>query len=539
MIANRRPMGKVSAAAPGSTGTSADAGADKVVAQLNWRATAAVLGSLTLIGLTYVWIISAGKMTAWPSYSGYYDMLADAFLHGQTSLLVKPDPNLLALPDPYDPQANAKYRMHDALLYNGKYYLYWGPAPAVLVAAFKRLTGIPHLGDEYLVFAFIFGTVVFSALLMNAFRRHLFPDSPWWLPALGTLVAGLGTPMPFILARAAVYEAAICAGQFFLIGGLYWAFAALQTHRLSIGRLFLAGACLALAPASRVSLALAVPAVALLLLGRIFQTMRRDKRLNAVPLAAFCAPLLAGAVALGSYNHVRFGSWSEFGTRYQLAGVNIKAFADSSPLMSVAYVAPNLYNYLLRPMAMGPTFPFVTARWSDDPLAYPSFVHRPPTYSTEAVAGVLRAVPFVWLAIFAPLGTMWQLVETRRRGWPRGDPDRLKASSLAWITLCLLSAGILAVIPALLIPGATMRYLADGTPVLVLLATLGGQHGHAVLRSVQLAQRAWLSALLSLVTASVLVGLLLGMTGYSNHFEKFNPDLFRGLTQTLSFGRLE
>jgi hypothetical protein len=37
-----------------------------------------------------------------------YDMLADAFLHGHTHLSVEPNPELLALPDPYDTEAHAK-----------------------------------------------------------------------------------------------------------------------------------------------------------------------------------------------------------------------------------------------------------------------------------------------------------------------------------------------------------------------------------------------------------------------------------------------
>ena len=51
------------------------------------------------------------------------------------SLPVEPDPHLLALPNPYRP--NAPYRLHDASLYKGKYYLDFGthagadPFPAV------------------------------------------------------------------------------------------------------------------------------------------------------------------------------------------------------------------------------------------------------------------------------------------------------------------------------------------------------------------------------------------------------------------------
>src|SRR5262249_46036284 len=62
-----------------------------------------------------------------------YPLLTDAFRAGQTSLRVQPPAALLALPDPFDPVANASLRLHDASLYHGKYYLYFGPTPALVL----------------------------------------------------------------------------------------------------------------------------------------------------------------------------------------------------------------------------------------------------------------------------------------------------------------------------------------------------------------------------------------------------------------------
>src|SRR5688572_9015456 len=83
---------------------------------------------LLIIFSVHVWIISAGHLwpTEWPVYGSYYGQLTDALLRGQLHLIEAPDPRLLALPDPYDPVANKPFRYHDAALYDGKYYLYWG-----------------------------------------------------------------------------------------------------------------------------------------------------------------------------------------------------------------------------------------------------------------------------------------------------------------------------------------------------------------------------------------------------------------------------
>ena len=104
-----------------------------------------------LPGLAFVAVAVVHGVVAWVGgparnwhgqTSEYYALLTDAFLAGQTSLLVQPAAELLALPNPYDPIANGRFRLHDATLYHGKYYLYFGPTPAiVLFLPYKVLTG--------------------------------------------------------------------------------------------------------------------------------------------------------------------------------------------------------------------------------------------------------------------------------------------------------------------------------------------------------------------------------------------------------------
>src|SRR5262249_45010424 len=108
------------------------------------RGRLALLLAVVLICLVQVWVVSAGRMVSWPpipQYKDVYAPLGEAFLHGQTSLLERPAPELLALPNPYDCEANRPYRLHDRSLYQGRYYLYWGPVPALLAAAVSLVGG--------------------------------------------------------------------------------------------------------------------------------------------------------------------------------------------------------------------------------------------------------------------------------------------------------------------------------------------------------------------------------------------------------------
>lgn len=112
---------------------------------------------------------------------GYHQMQAEAFLAGRLSLAVKPAPELLALPDSYDPAANAPYRVHDLSLYRGKYYMYWGPAPALLwFAPFRILTGF-HFSENMATALFCWGWVALSCLLLVRWRQQYLPQTPFWM----------------------------------------------------------------------------------------------------------------------------------------------------------------------------------------------------------------------------------------------------------------------------------------------------------------------------------------------------------------------
>ncbi|HXQ79978.1 MAG TPA: hypothetical protein VN775_01610, partial [Opitutaceae bacterium] len=83
----------------------------------------------------------------------HYEYLVDGFLKGQTSLSVEPAPELLRLRDPYDPSQNRPWQLWDASLYRGKYYLYFGPTPVLVMLPWRVVTG-HHLPQRLAVAVF-------------------------------------------------------------------------------------------------------------------------------------------------------------------------------------------------------------------------------------------------------------------------------------------------------------------------------------------------------------------------------------------------
>src|SRR5512135_1281836 len=226
-----------------------------VTHRLGILATASVLLALAV----YVFFLSAGSWTNWPVKSRYYDNLGTAFRAGRLDLNIQPTAALMALPDPYEPSlrdsnpeihAFVDHDVWDLAFYKGKFYVYWGPGPAVLLA-FVKLFYAGAIGDQYLAFVFLAGLLVFSTLLILRLRRAFYEDVPVSLVVTGILVAALVCPIPWMVNRAAIYEATIASGQFFLIGGLYLAFTGMERQPRSYARLLLATAFWAIAATSR------------------------------------------------------------------------------------------------------------------------------------------------------------------------------------------------------------------------------------------------------------------------------------------------
>jgi hypothetical protein len=80
-----------------------------------------------------------------------------------------------------------------------------------------------------------------------------------------------------------------------------------------------------------------------------------------------------------------------------------------------------------------------------------------------------------------------------------------------------------------------MRYLADVSPCLALLASLGLWQGYSALGQRAFWRRIFSLSATALAVYTCLVGLLLAVTGYLSRFEHLNPDLFERLTRLFTW----
>jgi hypothetical protein len=466
----------------------------------------AVASLSTAIIFVYVWYVSIGLWTSWPNEMSYYNLLAAAFHNGQTAVDVAPEPALLALENPFEPRTREGIPLlWDATLYNGKYYLYWGPTPALLLAFFK-LFSPQDVGDKVITFLFTVGTFLFAVLLILELWKKYFTDTPRWAILLGIACMGLVNPMLYILIEARIYEAAIISGQFFLLGGLYWLFTAFDTS--SRARFALSGLFLALAVGSRTTL---VPAIAFLSLTMLVWAVktRRDKVITLT--LTFALPLVIGAMSYGWYNLARFGSAAEFGLRYQITSYNLYESLDET--FSPAYIPPNVYKTLFNSLERREIFPYYfPTRWSGpDALEreYPRFY----LLLGEGITGILVASPFLIFAFPAWLN---------------------KDKNFRWIVLALTGSSLLTFLMLQIFFFTTMRYLLDLIPALSLLAVTGFWQ---LLSQSKPSRLLWWTLSITgivLVAYSIVISLILPISGHMEAFRVFNPELLKQLSWTFN-----
>ena len=487
------------------------------------------------IELTYVFLVSVGLWTEWPRTTQYYDALAQSFIHGEVALPIEPSPLLANLDDPYDPIERQDIPiLYDASFYHGKYYLYWGPAPAVATAVWKLITNT-SVGDEHIVFIAVNTISVFSVLIVFHLKRKYYPTMPAWLQFASILIVTTSHPLLWVLNSPSIYPAAIASGQALLVAGLYFAIPVIDGVHGRVWRFALIGILWSLALASRLTLTGAVGVLSISIVLRLVSQCRSKGAF--VRTTAFVLPLLIGFSLMGLYNHARFGSIFETGFRYQVGKLNEGLKVDEGSFFDAGYLLPNAVYYLIAPLRFRSSFPFIRPLWEEWP-ALSALLERlqiPSAHHVESVTGLLFSMPTILFSGYLILDFI--------RRWLSPSPHTLRVSSSTGFIRnrqfgrtfgLILLAGLVAGTPTGLFYWVTNRFLLDSVPLLAITAAVGAW---SIYDSGQMypLRRAFVASLVWLVVIIALVeGFLLAMTGDWTRFDDLNPVAWKSLTEFFS-----
>ncbi len=278
------------------------------------RPLVAAGAALVVYAAFALWHGDPGGVSPFP----YYQYLADAFLHGQTSLRLTP-------PD-----------THDLSVFEGKLHLYWGPFPALLLVPFVAVWGVRFSDVAFTVLLGALDVALVAVLLRAAVAgRRVRLDRV----RRGALVT--------CFAFGSVHLTLAPFGRVWFTGQLI-GFAALGLAYLAAIRL--RGPAGALAAGLALSAALATrPHLVVAGVWPVWALLSKEptgrRRLGV--LAAMALPVLAAVALLGAYDVARFGSLLETGLRFhRMGGVFVDDFARYGAF-SLHYLPRNVFYELL------------------------------------------------------------------------------------------------------------------------------------------------------------------------------------------------
>ena len=284
-------------------------------------------GAALLAGLVYL-LVSAypgGRLLS-QSFQPFYNYLADAFLHGQTWLRIVP---------PY---------VDDLVFFNGRFFLYWAPFPAIVLVPFVAIFGVKLNDVFYTVLIAAFNVGLVAQLLRAACRAEFLKLSNTQRAILVFFFA-FGT-VHFMLAQ---YGRVWYTGQ--IIGFTCTLLAYLSAFSLRGGKAwFFTGLALAGAFLTRNQMVFTgiFPAVYLLHREKPWSCGRVIRKLLWAAL-----PLAAAVLFYLFYNQERFGNPMDVGLAYiPYSGVYLTAFQRYG-FFNLHYVPINFYyHYIFYPFPL-------------------------------------------------------------------------------------------------------------------------------------------------------------------------------------------
>lgn len=303
------------------------------------------LPAMILAGIIFTGI-SATAGAPWRlSTAPYYNFLADALLHGQLHLRIIPENTI------------------DLSFFQGRYYLYWGPLPALFSIPWVALFGTGASDVLQTLFFSALNVGVLAVVLKAAADRDVIRSTPVQRAML-VLFFALGTAYTPVTASGHVWQMAQVESILFAYLGYLAAF------RLDHGKAFLFTGC---AMAGVLLTRMSAVFIAFFL---VWYLLRRHWHAGLRRLVAYCLlgilPVLFAVALIGLYNGLRFGNPLDNGVNYHMLSPYFAGDFSAYGLFNVHFIAENFYyTYLFYPYSFNP--PGVTVRCGSLFLLSPLF----------------------------------------------------------------------------------------------------------------------------------------------------------------------
>ncbi len=311
----------------------------------------------------------------------YYNYLADAFLHGQYHLRIIPPST------------------HDLVFFNGMYFLYWPPVPAILFMPLVAIFGI-HISDVFVTVIIAAANVALMALLLNSVSITKLINLDQFAVGALTIFFAFGT-VHFVLAPfGEVWFTGQLVGFFFVLLAYIVAIRASGTMAF-----LLTGTAIGLAMLTRGNLVFTGIWPAYYLLSKNWSQKKTTLLTNTV--VALIPPLVLGLWFL-SYNYSRFGSWLNVGLPYhEMAPIFLANFKKYGAF-NLYYVPVNFYyQYIYYPLPFNAQTYMGGSLFLLSPVFFLVFPVIFKEFSDWNIKFLLLSIILTSIPIFLLMGTGW------------------------------------------------------------------------------------------------------------------------------------
>lgn len=296
--------------------------------------------------------------------------------------------------------------MFDTAYFNGKFYLYYGILPALILFLPVNILFGEYLNISVGIFIFLAFGAIYTVKLLKEIINRYYKNIPVALIIILSAFMLFNNKILWTMSRPQVYELVISAGYCFVMAGMYTFFKYLNNRKKI--QLFISCLLMALAVACRPTTLLISIIILVFLTKDLIKKIKNNEKKEArnIIITAITPYIIVG-ILLMTYNYIRFNNIFEFGANYQISVTDFRTFGFN---IKRAFIG--LTDYFLSPIKIIPEFPFVTSEnWQPE---YTGFYYSQSIgggyFATSLIGIVLLLIPTIKNKIKKYSKEMYQLI---------------------------------------------------------------------------------------------------------------------------------
>ena len=444
-------------------------------------------------------------------YDFYAKDFVESISRGEFFLSKKPNDKLLNMNNPYDTNGRVDANIErgkdyywDTVLYNGKFYVYFGILPAlVLFLPYYLLTGkFLYSATGVLVFS-ILAIIALKELIEIIFKKF-FKELDFKYMVLSLIILLFGSQILFLNGVPRYYELPIVAGLFFSITGIDLILLSVYGNKINYKKMFFGSLFLALSVACRPTQLLTSLIIVPIVL-RVFIDNVKNKKDIIKNIISIAIPYMSVGILLMIYNYVRFGSILEFGAKYQLTindmlHLSNRIYTIGTGIVCNLFSIPNFIS----------VFPFV-----DNHNKLISFYGY--YYIENMVGGLFILVPISFM--------IFKFFTVLKKSKNRELVTFISALIITGIAICVISIAM---------GGSMQRYIADYAWIFILAGICIFLEIYKLYQTKE-AKHILGKILLVVTIYIVFINLFSGIISEKSYFKNISPEQFYNIRYTIDF----